>query len=335
MIRPGGSWFPSGTPPRLGRPRRKPLSAVTKDLLAAVNIFPKRLIRSARAAMGAGTAAGTAFVIAAMVMSSLAFDAAHFANAQGRLDAEYTVTLAGIPIGRGNWVIEISEEQFTATASGGTFGIMRVISPGRGNSAAQGLVSAGQLVPMTYAATISNEKRIDDVRMVFSGGAIKDLSVEPPLSPSADRIPVTDADRRNVLDPMTAVLDPVSGGGDPVSPQACHAKTSVFDGRMRYDLRAEFKRMELVKAEKGYHGPAVVCAVYFVPISGYSPDRYAIKYLAALRDAEVWLAPILGTRVLVPYRFSLPTPVGTGVLQATQFVSVAKPPRAAANAKTQ
>jgi hypothetical protein len=36
---------------------------------------------------------------------------------------------------------------------------------------------------------------------------------------------------------------------------------------------------------------------------------------------------------LAPYRFSIPTPVGTGVLQATQFVSVAKPPRAAANAK--
>jgi hypothetical protein len=55
-----------------------------------------------------------------------------------------------------------------------------------------------------------------------------------------------------------------------------------------------------------------------------------------LRDAEVWLAPIAGTRVLVPYRFSLPTPVGTGVLQATQFVSVAKPSRTtAANVKTQ
>ena len=151
----------------------------------------------------------------------------------------------------------------------------------------------------------------------------------------ADRIPVTDADRRNVLDPMTATLDPVSGNGDPVSPQACARKTAVFDGRMRYDLRSEFKRMEVVKADKGYQGPVVVCAVYFVPISGYVPDRYAIKYLAAVRDAEVWLAPISGTRVLVPYRFSLPTPVGTGVLQATQFVSVAKPPRAAANTKTQ
>ena len=127
----------------------------------------------------------------------------------------------------------------------------------------------------------------------------------------------------------------MSGNGDPVSPQACARKTAVFDGRMRYDLRSEFKRIEMVKSEKGYQGPVVVCAVYFVPIAGYVPDRYAIKYLTALRDAEVWLAPILGTRVVVPYRFSLPTPIGTGVLQATQFVSVPKPPRAAANTKMQ
>ncbi len=290
-----------------------------------MNILPKRFVRSTGAAVGAA---------ATLIMTAFAIDSTNVAAAQGRLEAEYTASLAGIPIGRGNWVIEISEDQFTATASGGTFGIMRVINAGHGNSVAQGAVTGGgQLVPMTYAATITNDKRIDDVRMVFTGGGVKDLSVEPPLGPSTDRIPVTDADRRNVYDPMTATIDSVAGTGDPVSPQACHSKVAVFDGRMRYDLRSEFKRMEFVKADKGYQGPAVVCAVYFVPISGYIPERYAIKYLAALRDAEVWLAPILGTRVVVPYRFSLPTPVGTGVLQATQFVSVAKPPRAAANAK--
>lgn len=271
---------------------------------------------------------------AAFVVAALAIDAAHVAAAQGRLEAEYTATLAGIPIGRGNWVIEISEDQFTATASGGTFGIMRIISSGHGNSTSQGVLNAGQLMPTTYVATITNDKRVDDVRMVFAGGNVKDMSVEPPLGPSTDRIPVTDADRRNVLDPMTATLHSVSGNGDPVSPQACR-KVSVFDGRMRYDVGSEFKRIEMVKSEKGYQGPVVVCAVYFVPISGYVPDRYAIKYLAALRDAEVWLAPISGTRIVVPYRFSLPTPVGTGVLQATRFVSVPRPPRAAANTKTQ
>jgi hypothetical protein len=292
-----------------------------------VFILPKRLVRSVRPA----AVAAAVFVIGAAV----AADAAHFAAAQGRLEAEYTASLSGIPIGRGNWVIEISDEQFTATASGGTVGILRFFATGHGTGASQGTLSGGQPVPTNYASIMTNDKRIDDVHIVFAGGNVKDFTVDPPVGPHPDRIPVSDADRHNVVDPMTATLAPVSGNGDPVSPQACGRKAAVFDGRMRFDLRSEFKRIEVVKAEKGYQGPVVVCAIYFVPISGYIPDRYAIKYLAALRDAEVWLAPISGTRVLVPYRFSLPTPVGTGVLQATQFISVAKPPRAAANLKLQ
>ena len=268
------------------------------------------------------------------MVAAFGTDATRAAAAQGRLDAEYTVSLAGIPIGRGNWVIEIAEDQFTATATGGTVGILRFFSPGHGTGTSRGKLNGVQPVPTSYASTVIKERGVDDVRMVFAGGNVKDFTVEPPLGPRPDRIPVTDADRRNVLDPMTSVLDAVSGNGDPVSPHACGRKISVFDGRMRFDLHSEFKRIEIVKAEIGYQGPVVVCAVYFVPISGYVPDRYAIKYLAALRDAEVWLAPIAGTRVVVPYRFSLPTPVGTGVLQATRFVSVAKPPRAAANVKT-
>jgi hypothetical protein len=94
--------------------------------------------------------------------------------------------------------------------------------------------------------------------------------------------------------------------------------------------------MDKVKAEKGYEGPVVVCAVYFSPIAGYVPDRAAIKYLVALQEMELWLAPIGGTRVLVPFRFSVPTPLGLGVLQATQFNTVTqagKPPPT--NVKTQ
>jgi hypothetical protein len=292
-----------------------------------VFILPKRLVRPA------GLAALTAAVC--VMAAVLATDATHVAAAQGRLEAEYTASIAGIPIGRGNWVIEIFEDQFTAAASGSTIGILRFFAGGHGTGASHGTLSGGQPVPTSYASTITNDKRIDDVRMVFAGGSVKDYTVEPPVGPHPDRIPVSDADRRNVLDPMTSTLDPVSGSGDPVSPQACDRKVSVFDGRLRFDLRSEFKRMEIVKAEKGYQGPVVVCAVYFIPVSGYIPDRVAIRYLAALRDAEVWMAPISGTRVLVPFRFSLPTPIGTGVLQATRFDSIAKPPHAAANVKAQ
>lgn len=265
--------------------------------------------------------------------AALTADPANVAMAQGRLDAEYTATLIGIPIGRGNWTIEIFDDHFTATASGRTIGILRFFSPGHGTSASHGTLNSGQPVPTTYAATIASDKKTDDVRMIFTGSNVKDLTVEPPVGQHPGLIPVSDADRRNVLDPMTSTLNRVAGTGDPVAPAACDRKVSIFDGRMRFDLRSEFKRMEFVKAAKGYQGPVVVCALYFVPISGYVQDRYAIKYLAALRDAEVWLAPIAGTRVVVPFRFSLPTPIGTGVLEATQFVSVATP-HTTANAKT-
>src|SRR5258708_16722376 len=57
------------------------------------------------------------------------------ANAQGKLDARYVATLAGVPIGKGAWVIDIGDDQFTAAASGMTTGLLRVFATGQGNAA--------------------------------------------------------------------------------------------------------------------------------------------------------------------------------------------------------
>jgi hypothetical protein len=103
-------------------------------------------------------------------------------------------------------------------------------------------------------------------------------------------------------------------------PAACARTIAVFDGRMRFNLKLAFKRIEQVQVPDGYHGAAVVCAVYFTPLAGYDPNRYAIKYLQAARGMEIWLAPLSGTRLMVPYRLSVPTPIGVGILQATHFV---------------
>jgi hypothetical protein len=280
----------------------------------AASLAPKSLATASLARMSAATAGEPAHQVAS-----------HPAAVQDRLEAVYTASIAGIPIGRGNWIIEISDDQYTAAASGTTTGVLRFFTGARGTSAAHGTVSGGQPVPTSYGATIIYDRKVDDVRIALVGGNVTDFAVEPPLPPMPDRIPVTDADRRGVSDPLTSMLNRVAGSGDPVSPEACNRKVAVFDGRVRYDLHSEYKRMETVKAERGYAGPAVVCAVFFTPIAGYIPDRPAIKYLIELRDAEVWLAPISGTRVLVPFRFSMPTPLGTGLLQATEFVTVAQP----------
>jgi hypothetical protein len=174
-------------------------------------------------------------------------------------------------------------------------------------------------------STINNDKRVEELRIVLSAGTVKELVVEPPTAPNPDRIPLTDAHRRGIVDPMSAALIRVSGNGDLISPDACRRTIPIFDGRMRFDLQLSFKRIENVQARKGYQGPVTVCGVQFVPLAGFVPERPAIKYLMAQQDMEMWLAPIPGTRIVVPYRISLQTPLGRGILEATQFVAAATP----------
>jgi hypothetical protein len=186
----------------------------------------------------------------------------------------------------------------------------------------RGAIVHGRLAPGNYAATITQDGETDTLRMLIAGGNVKEFSIVPqPPPPGPDRIPVTEAHLRGVTDPMSASLLRMPGNADPISPQACGRTVSIFDGRMRYDLQLAYKRMERVKLDKSYEGPVVVCAVYFRPIAGYRPERAALKYLIAQRDMEVALAPIAASRVLVPFWFKLPTPIGTGVMQATQFMA--------------
>jgi hypothetical protein len=276
----------------------------------------------------------TLFALAAL--AATATDASRAAvHAQGRLDARYTVSLAGLPVGKGAWVVDITDDQFTAAASGSTSGLVQIFASGHGQSAARGSIVGGVLMPANYASSIATDKKYDDVRMVLGGGNVKEYVADPPSTPAPDRVPLTEVHRRGVVDPMTGSLFRVAGTGNPLSAEACQRKQSIFDGRMRYDLLLGFKRMENVKAGDGYQGQVVVCSVGFLPIAGHIPDRAAIRYLADLRTIEIWLAPIADTRVLAPYRMTIPTPLGVGILQATQFVSAALPGKPSAAAKTQ
>ena len=251
------------------------------------------------------------------------------ASAQGRLDAQYEASLAGIPVGKGTWAIEIGDDSFSAAAQGGTSGLLKAFAGGTGSGASQGRVVNGALVPSAYTAVTTTSKKSETIRLVLANGAIKDSSIEPEPPVDPDRIPVTEAQRRGVFDPMTGSMLRVAGTGEVLSPEACRTAAGIFDGRLRYDLKLDFKRMETVKADKGYHGPAVVCSIYFTPVSGYIPDRPVIKYLAGARNIEIAFVPIAGTRILVPFRMTIPTPFGPAMLEATSFITTAAPPRVA------
>jgi hypothetical protein len=235
------------------------------------------------------------------------------------LDAAYTATLFGFPIGDIVWKIELREKRFSAAASGHTAGLLRIFARGHGSAKADGILTAQRPLATNFFVSYTHGGGLEQTKILFRGGKAKEyIDHPPPTNPNL--VPLTEASRTGVVDPMTALLVHVPGNGDTTVPAACDRKVAVFDGHMRYDLRLAFKRFEEVRADTGYHGRAVVCAVYFTPLAGYDPTRYAIKYLRAERGMEIWLAPLAGTRLLAPFRVSVPTPLGVGVLQATRFV---------------
>src|SRR3984893_2950835 len=270
---------------------------------------------------------GNLYVFYVLALVALSLPPSAFA--QGRLEARYEATQAGVPVGKGAWNIDIADDSFSASAFGGTAGLLKAFASGSGTGAAQGRVVNGALVSTNYTASTTTSKKTETIHMVLTNGNIKEYGIEPVPPVDPDRIPVTEAHRHGVFDPMTGSMLRVPGTADPLGPEACHTGAAIFDGRLRYDLKLDFKRMETVKAEKGYRGPVVVCAVYFSPIAGYIPDRPVIKYLAAQRNIEIAFAPVAGTRILVPFWMKIPTPLGPALLEATSFVTSATPPRVA------
>jgi hypothetical protein len=245
------------------------------------------------------------------------------ANAEPRLDAAYAATLLGLPIGEISWQIDLGDNQFLMEATGKTSALLQILARGYGSVVAQGTFAAGKPAASKFALKLDAGRWSDDLEILWIKGKAKEIVRTPMPAPSnPNLVLLTDADRIGVVDPMTALLVFVPGRGEIVVPEACERTVPVFDGHARYNFRLGFKRIDKVKAEKGYEGPVIVCSVAFTPLAGYDPNRFLVTYLAAQHDMEIWLAPLAGTRLLAPYRISLPTPMGLGVLEATKFESL-------------
>jgi len=257
------------------------------------------------------------------------------AQAESRLDAHYTIKVAHISIGRSEVLVTVGDAAFTSAASGQASGMMRFVVSGEGAMRATGAIVDGRLVPATFVLGTTHDQDHDTIKMTLDGGNVKDLTAETNV-PDDERVPVTDADRKGIVDPLTAMLISMEGTGEMVAADACKRTLPIFDGRRRFDLALSFKRIDQVKADKGYAGPAVVCAVALHAIAGHRPGSPLFKYLTGGRDIELTFAPIVGTRLLAPYRLAISSILGNLVIEATEFTTTtaqaAAPPATTASA---
>ena len=244
------------------------------------------------------------------------------AHAEGKLDASYTISFAHIRVGDIAATGAFGESEYAISVRGRAGGIMRALVDGEAFFSTHGTIKDGYPVPTTFTSKIVSDAETSDVTMVLDEGSVKELAAAAP--PKSDRVPVTQANRQGIVDPLTAMLFSAAAAGEGLSQDVCRHTLPIFDGQQRYDLKLAFKRMDKVTAEKGYAGPVVVCSVSYEPIAGHRAYPL-VKYLSEGREMEMALAPVAGTRLLAPFRMLVVSALANLVIEANQFEVTAQP----------
>ena len=268
------------------------------------------------------------FAVAALVHGlggNFPIDAAQAENSlasASRITAVYRVEVAGFNLGDFHLTTTFRGDDYEMRGEGRFSVLQGLIYQWRGVTASRGRVTSTGPEPAMYALSYSDSAKMGErLRMTFTEGDVTGVSIVPNKRPSARTIPVTKEQLEGVVDPMSGAFLTAYSDNPHGDLNVCNHTLPVFDGRQRFDLVISPKRAVTVKrtSAKGYGGPAVICGVKFIPIAGYHPDNPAVRLMAQSNEIEVWLMPVKGTNMYVPYRIVLPTLAGYGSAEVTSL----------------
>jgi hypothetical protein len=252
-------------------------------------------------------------ILALVLLASLA--AASEASA-GPVEGRYGISVAGLQIGTAVFSGDISPQSYRATLNARLTGLVGVLTTGQGAVQVSGTLAAQRPLSAGYALSANNSTVSRTIQIGMNAGNITQVAIEPPFEPRADRVPVLDHHRRNVVDPVSALIMPVAGSADLVSDDSCNRVIPVFDGVQRFDITLSSAGTRVINEPgKGYVGHAVVCKARYAPVAGHRPIP-ATDYMRNNREMSVWLVPVAGSRALIPWRIQVQTQVGSVVIEA-------------------
>ncbi|MGE3064534.1 MAG: DUF3108 domain-containing protein [Hyphomicrobiaceae bacterium] len=184
--------------------------------------------------------------------------------------------------------------------------------------------------PAAFTFDFKSDSKVGSARsgslmMGFNGDAVTNVTHVPPAKIKPGTVPVTEANLKNVLDPMSAVL--AMSRGSTANP--CGRRLPIFDGKQRFDLLLTYRGQTNVTEQQpsGQPGTAYICRVRYIPIAGHKQDDET-RFMAQSNDIEIVLRPVPSANVFVPYQINIPTMAGTASLVAKR-VDITTPSRQA------
>lgn len=236
------------------------------------------------------------------------------------LKAEYKITLEGLVLGGAEFTGTFDESRYDMRVSGQLTGLAGAFSGGsRGAASTRGQLAGTRIVTSGFSATGRSSSSERTVQLGIAGGNTTSIEINPPFEDRGEyRVPLTEANKRGIIDPLSGMVALVANPAKPAEAANCNRTIPVFDGTQRFNIILGFTETRVVR-KPGYTGTVLVCSVRYVPVAGHRPARPSVKFMEETRDMSVWLALVEGTRILVPIRISVPTTLGTTVVEADRW----------------
>jgi hypothetical protein len=236
-----------------------------------------------------------------------------------RIYAVYDVSFAGFGLGKFKFWANTNPNGYSMSSRTKISLMNGMLFEWSGRTSSSGSLHKSRPVPIYYSFDFKSKKKRGMVRLKFANGSIDNISIAPAKKPSRTRIPVKKQHLKGVFDPMGALMLLSASNSSPRS--ACQRKIPVFDGRQRFDLQLSYKDEKMLERGDtgGYSGKVIICKVKYKPIAGYKPGKKVTVYMEENEEIEVWLIPMSDTKMYVPYRIEMPTPVGRASMQSVHF----------------
>lgn len=218
------------------------------------------------------------------------------------LDVRYRATVAGIPVGEGRLTGEVGRTSYDVTLAGSS-GVAAWTT--RFTTRATGAVSGGRLVPARYVST-SDGRTSRTTTVTFAGGEARAVIEPPPdAAMNTGRVPLTDAHRRGVVDPLSGLIAQALAGATEANP--CQGLTRGFSGWARFDV-------SLRPASAAADG-TLTCRVVYQPIAGHRP---AAETRPTGEAITVSYGPGAEEGLRLPRRIEVPLTIGSLVIQRVE-----------------
>lgn len=225
------------------------------------------------------------------------------------IEAGFTVYVGGFLLARGRYKARLEGDAYRLDVSVTTAGAPAALYEAEFNLLSEGDIAEARIRPRRYMSDARGTRYTRKVTLDYDGNGMPHLSATPPYEPG-DLTGTMPSQRIATQDPISAVLVPVVGGGNP-----CDRSIPIFDGRRRYDLKlTDAGTTSVTPQSADVPAGVVVCNVRYVPLSPVEKRKFT-DMLRRNDDTKIWLAPFDGGRVYLPVRLQLRTPLGGAVAE--------------------